>query len=470
MEMHIFRTAITLIKSYHICLECLGRQFSLLSTNMSNSVRAQSILNSLLMEFHQLYLQNPGIEETQMDGETIYIPILLKIIYLNVHFEPARVLLKQLYKSSVEELKEFHCDICQNLLDQEFIKKLVNESIIKLRGYEFNHFLAGSVFPPAIKEFEEELRVRLGITSGEIIKTNFNRLFGSILSNILQIGVEFQQPDMLIVVKLQNQSQYSIDLQPNPVYIKGRYMKFSRSIPQTHWICRECQGLKINSASREPCTYCDGKGHMYSTSIEEEISPPILLLSQGSESKFHGAGREDVNARCLGEGRPFIVEIKNPKIRTLDLVLIKELINQSNKVAVGNLQYATRKEMQTYKVDAETRAKSYRALTEIHEPITEQEFLEKLEEAKKKLVGNIIFQRTPLRVIHRRADLVRKKKILSIEGVWLDPVHIVLYVTSQGGTYIKELISGDSNRTSPSFSEIFGIPMICAELDVLSVK
>ncbi len=468
--MHIFRTAITLIKSYHICLECLGRQFALLSSNMSNSLRAQSILNSLLMEIHQFYLQNPGVEEIEMDGETLHIPILLRLMYLNVNFEPARALLKQLYKNQIDDLKGYRCDICHNLMDQDFIQKLVHEAIIKLRGYEFNHFLAGSVFPPAIKEFEEELRVRLGITTGEIIKTNFNRLFGSMLSNLIGIGVEFQQPDMLIVIKLSDQSHYSIDLQPNPLYIKGRYVKFSRSIPQTHWICRECHGLKIDSATREPCSHCDGKGHMYKTSVEEEICPTILLLTQGSEYKFHGAGREDVNARCLGEGRPFIVEIKNPKNRTLDLALAKDLINESNKVAVSNLQYATRKEMQTYKVDAETRAKSYRALTEIHEPISEQEFLQKLEEAKKQLVGNIIFQRTPLRVVHRRADLVRKKKIINIEGVWLDPVHVVLYVTSQGGTYIKELISGDNNRTSPSFSEIFGIPMICAELDVLAVK
>ena len=415
-------------------------------------------------------MQNPGTEEVLFNEESIHLPSLLKILYTNGNFEPARILLNQLYRMKMEENQNFKCDLCHNLLHPDFIRKVVNDTIIKLRGYEFAHFLAGSVFPPSINEFEDELRVKFGITTGEVIKTNFNRLFGSMLSNVLNIGVEFQHPDILIVITLNSLSDYSISLQSNPVYVKGRYIKYTRGIPQTHWTCRECKGLKINEITREPCEHCGGKGYLYSTSVEQEISPPILLLTQGSESKFHGAGREDVDARCLGEGRPFIVEIKNPRIRTFDTVLLKELINMSNKVSVGDLQIATRKELQSYKVKAENRSKSYRALTEINEPITEHEFVQKLEEAKRKLIGTTIFQRTPIRVVHRRADLVRKKKVFSIDGTFIDPVHCVLYITAQGGTYIKELISGDSNRTSPNFSEIFGISMKCVELDVLSVK
>ena len=271
-------------------------------------------------------------------------------------------------------------------------RQLVDEVIIKLRGYELSHFLAGSVFPASFNELEDELRVKFGITTGEVLKTNFNRVFGIILSRYLGVGVEFNNPDVLIVIKLESESNYAIDLQSNPVYIQGRYLKYARGIPQTHWTCRECQGLKYNQATREPCEYCGGKGYLYDTSVEQEISPSILKLAQGTESKFHGAGREDRDARCLGNGRPFIVEIKQPRNRFLDLKLITDLVNQSDKVFVADLQFASRKTLQSYKVEAENRSKSYRALTEINEPISEDEFYQKLSEAKQKLVGKVINQ------------------------------------------------------------------------------
>ena len=37
------------------------------------------------------------------------------------------------------------------------------------------------------------------------------------------------------------------------------------------------------------------------------------------------------------------------------------------------------------------------------------------------------------------------------------------------GTYVKEFISGDDNRTKPSVSEILGVPCYCEKLDVLEI-
>ncbi|MEJ2296729.1 MAG: tRNA pseudouridine(54/55) synthase Pus10, partial [Candidatus Lokiarchaeota archaeon] len=42
-------------------------------------------------------------------------------------------------------------------------------------------------------------------------------------------------------------------------------------------------------------------------------------------------------------------------------------------------------------------------------------------------------------------------------------------IETQGGVYIKELITGDDGRTKPSFSEIFNNPLLCEELDVLKI-
>jgi tRNA pseudouridine synthase 10 len=39
----------------------------------------------------------------------------------------------------------------------------------------------------------------------------------------------------------------------------------------------------------------------------------------------------------------------------------------------------------------------------------------------------------------------------------------------QGGTYVKELVSGDNGRTTPSVSERIDTACECVELDVLEI-
>jgi tRNA pseudouridine synthase 10 len=81
-----------------------------------------------------------------------------------------------------------------------------------------------------------------------------------------------------------------------------------------------------------------------------------------------------------------------------------------------------------------------------------------------------LHQRTPERVVHRRADRNRDKQIFLIEGKYIDPVHFFFKIKTQGGVYIKELVSGDNGRTQPSFTEIFGIEMQVIELDVVDIE
>ena len=45
-----------------------------------------------------------------------------------------------------------------------------------------------------------------------------------------------------------------------------------------------------------------------------------------------------------------------------------------------------------------------------------------------------------------------------------------MIIECEGGLYIKELISSDEGRTSPSVSEILGKKAFCVQLDVLEVN
>jgi tRNA pseudouridine synthase 10 len=97
------------------------------------------------------------------------------------------------------------------------------------------------------------------------------------------------------------------------------------------------------------------------------------------------------------------------------------------------------------------------------------EGVSKVELAKlKKLIGNIK-QKTPERVLHRRADKFRDRRLKSLQVKSVNKRKFYLIVKCEAGLYVKELISGDNGRTNPSVSSILGKPCICEELDVLKI-
>jgi tRNA pseudouridine synthase 10 len=74
-----------------------------------------------------------------------------------------------------------------------------------------------------------------------------------------------------------------------------------------------------------------------------------------------------------------------------------------------------------------------------------------------------------LRVLKRRPDLVRERRVVALEWRRLDGRTLELTVRAQAGTYIKELLSGNEGRTRPSVAEVLGVPAECAELDVIAI-
>ncbi len=78
-------------------------------------------------------------------------------------------------------------------------------------------------------------------------------------------------------------------------------------------------------------------------------------------------------------------------------------------------------------------------------------------------------QRTPKRVAHRRADLERKRKVLSVTLVSHSKNKATFSILAEAGTYIKELVHGDEGRTVPNFSSILGCEAKCTNLKVTKI-
>ena len=83
---------------------------------------------------------------------------------------------------------------------------------------------------------------------------------------------------------------------------------------------------------------------------------------------------------------------------------------------------------------------------------------------------NEIHQQTPLRVLRRRADKVRIKHVLDLSYDVIDEKTFSMRIKTEGGLYIKELISGDEGRSHPNVGEILGVNAICEQLDVIEVS
>jgi tRNA pseudouridine synthase 10 len=357
------------------------------------------------------------------------------------------------YHRKINEIKVDDCWLCSGLLNE--IKHFVDLILNSLEGYEFNTFLIGSKLDEDILEKEQELYNFTGSEHSESIKTELNREIGKILENRLDQEVNFENPTIMIVI---DTSYDIVNLQISSLFIYGRYKKFRRDIPQTRWFCTICRG--------KGCKKCNYSGKLYKTSVEELIANNFLVVTEGDEESFHGCGREDIDVRTLGTGRPFVLEIKNPKKRKLDLQDLENKINKENKesIEVSEFRYSNKAEVARLK-GANFR-KKYRVVLRCGKSVNN----EKLIKATLSLRGKQIGQLTPSRVAHRRADMVREKYIYDCKIESIDGAIATLTLETESGTYIKELVSGDNGRTKPNLSDLIGVPCIVTELDVIEIK
>lgn len=345
------------------------------------------------------------------------------------------------------------CGLCKGLTSE--IESLTNLILDTIKDYEFDTFLVGCKVDEDIISFEKKIQERVNDDQSESIKKEINRLIGKKLEKITKKIVDFEKPDIMIKI---DTCFFVLDLQIKPVYIYGRYKKFKRDISQTKWFCRTCKGIG--------CRKCNYSGKLYKNSVEELISKKVLLKTKGDSESFHGCGREDIDALMLGEGRPFILEVNNPKIREFDIKKLEKEINNysKDKVEVQNLRFVNFNEIERIK-EASFR-KIYRITISAEHDIN----IEKLKKAIHCLQGCKIKQRTPNRVAHRRADIVREKQIYQCRLKSIKNAIAILDIETESGTYVKELVSGDNGRTKPNISDMIKNPCTVTYLDVLEVK
>jgi tRNA pseudouridine synthase 10 len=400
----MFDVVTSVMREGPICADCLGRQFAECSSNLTNKQRGQAIRVVTAM------LNNTPVNAQDW------------------------------------EAADEGCWVCGGLFNH--LDSWVDRCLEQLHDYEFSTFLVGTKLSGRLAENEEILWAESKTTAAEPLKSALNRELGKRIEVITGKRAEFSKPEMLLIVDL---ARDKIELHVNPLFLYGRYKKFVRGIPQTRWPCRDCGGTG--------CPKCNMTGKTYQESVQELIGTYVLDASLGKDVVFHGAGREDIDALMLGNGRPFVLEVRSPRKRQIDLQQLEHEVNSSQeKVAICELAFADHETV--VKVKNTRSDKVYRLKVTYDHPIQPEE----LKKALLQLEGDVE-QTTPQRVVHRRAELKRVKKVYSAK---LSGEYII--IQCEGGLYVKELISGDDRRTTPSLSALLGVNAKVEELDVLEVR
>lgn len=204
-----------------------------------------------------------------------------------------------------------------------------------------------------------------------------------------------------------------ITIYNSPIYIYGQYIKLSRNMTQT------------------PLTIC---GELKTPRSVSDFTREFERFYDSGPAKFMASGREDVDVRCTG-GRPFVLEVPSPK-KNLHATAMR--ISLHSDIDIRDCCIVSR----AYKerINTDESSKLYFLVIYSEERIVFERQYD-------------LVQKTPLRVLHRRANLARSKSIElldSVEHREKDGFYYEVNIKASSGAYIKEWVSGDFGRTVPN--------------------
>ena len=235
-------------------------------------------------------------------------------------------------------------------------------------------------------------------------------------------------------------------------YIEGNYLKHLRGLTQSPWFC---DGQRIGSSS-----------------VQEMVCNRLVSEFE-CEHKFHSAGREDMDVRMLGSGRPFVLELldskKDPALQEAGyFTTMQASINQHNNgdVEIQQLRVGGSTCMSDMLDGAAFKQKTYLCLVQLtgRAPTAKDfEVLNNTTELK-------LMQQTPIRVLHRRTQMNREKIVHWMKCEPVPNTHcFVLHVCTSAGTYVKEMVHGDRGRTVPSVADLLDVHCDILQLDVVEI-
>ncbi len=341
------------------------------------------------------------------------------------------------------------CFICSGMLAA--FSSLLESAISQSKNFKWETFSVASSFPRTALMNEAEIATRLLPGVYTSIKNSTNAKLAEEIAKAT--GKKNDQRGADASFEFNFSSNKAI-ARPTQLYVYGHYLKLARNFCQSRWHCSECNG--------KGCDSCHGSGMNY-PSVEDEIGKVLMPAFKAKDCTLHASGREDVDVRCLGAGRPFVAELATPMKRTADLQALEAEFEKNENVRAIGLRLVRKSFIDS--VCNSHFEKEYEAIVSADRPLTAAD-------AKKlaSLSGTTLEQHTPQRVLSRRTDMLRKRTVYKISAQAIGGGKLKLSLLAEAGTYIKEFIHSDAGRTKPSVSSTLSCLAQCDSLDVVAIR
>ena len=327
------------------------------------------------------------------------------------------------------------CVVCLGLMDgAEAMGRL---AVKRMRPYQFRTFAVGVSLPEGVQEREDELRSDLRLKGKETIKTQAARLVANFVSRSTRKRLDKKSPD---VIALANFDLGDVSVSSKPVFYYGRYTK-PAGIAQRRSLCQHCGGTG--------CEKCGNVGFERRPTVEESLRKKLSGFSGSPKMVFTWLGSEDRESKVFAPGRPFVVEIKNPRKRELPKRFGTRVRHGTLVVTAGRILPAK-----------PTRLPSFRFLTEIRAVAASKVDQKSLRDLKSAFRGaSVTFQRPNNRpttkTVYRASAAARGRTLL-------------IRAELDGGLPVKRFVSGE--LVSPSVSEVLKTEVGCRSFDICRVR
>jgi tRNA pseudouridine synthase 10 len=321
--------------------------------------------------------------------------------------------------------------------------------------YNFNTFLIGATLPAKLFEKEDRIRARLKIRGRENIKSQLTRNLRKMFSEMTKKQIDFLHPDLMINLQFQRDTCLDIDIKMRPLIMLGRYIKNNRGMPQrsggehnsgSELSVQRQSFPSVNLAPRLGSVICTSED----SSIQSIISREILRLTKGDGLKFSWIGSEDENSLVSGSGRPFFVQIRNPKTIYLDE---RRLNFPRYGLSVNIEQFFGKLPEQPIQFIAKTRI-----VIRASRQMGEEEFLR----IKSLANSRVVFRN------QKKKLKSSEKRIYSLDIVKKSKEIFELDVVADGGLAIKQFVEG-RECISPNISTAANLQCECLLFDILDV-
>jgi tRNA pseudouridine synthase 10 len=334
------------------------------------------------------------------------------------------------------KINNINCLICKGIFSK--INDIVHtmfEMIHFQEIYRYNSFTIGTTLPHYMFDIEDSIRSHYKLKGLEDIKSSFNSKIRNKFQSLSKKKLNIINPDIKINLFISDNNDYSIKILSRSLYLLGRYTK-KKFMAQ-----REKNVLKNNHIYNHDSII--SKNQTVQTIIQKTLSNCI----RSDKMVFTWYGSEDDNSQVLGKGRLFLVQLINPRERTIKI----------NKVFTGDgisFKIIEKKDL-LQNVKRNFRIKN-KIFIKTSNPINKIHFINLTE-----LNNSIIKYRYKSKILYKKIYHIKFKK--------LDPYHLIINIECDSGLFLRQFIEG-RNFIKPNISLALHNQCECLKFDIMDIS